>query len=212
MFFIQWLKQPVIQVRRRVPMILPLPGQLLSFVICTQSTALSRFSTENVLCICCRSINPRVTEPSTRKSRSFVPLSLIHSRAFRKDLCVLGSDLVSIPRGPPCALLEDGRFPLGQHGRLPLVDALEPVSEAAADAGKDGPGPEGGLVEEGAHLEAELPEADGDACLDSHNCVSFVMFCFRVKVMMLSGGVGRRSQCRMVSYQSLTRTVFSKPS
>lgn len=77
---------------------------------------------------------------------------------------MLGGDLVGLPGGPPRALLEDDGFPVLEHLGLSLVDALQPVSEAAARAGEDGPGPERGAVEERAHLEAELPEADGHAC------------------------------------------------
>lgn len=85
---------------------------------------------------------------------------------------MLGGDLVGLPGGPPRALLEDDGFPVLEHLGLSLVDALQPVSEAAARAGKEGPGPERGAVEERAHLEAELPEADGHACDVLVSCFS----------------------------------------
>lgn len=58
---------------------------------------------------------------------------------------------------PPCALLEKSISPVCQHLELALFDACEPVSEAATDGCVDGVDPEGFLVEERAHFNAELP-------------------------------------------------------
>lgn len=46
---------------------------------------------------------------------------------------------------------------------LSLFNALDPVSETAADTSEEGVGPEGFFDEERTHFDAELPESDGDA-------------------------------------------------
>lgn len=60
---------------------------------------------------------------------------------------------------PPRPLLENVLLSLVQDGRLPLVDSLQPVSEACTYAGEDGVGPEGFLEEKRSHLDTELPGA-----------------------------------------------------
>lgn len=50
-----------------------------------------------------------------------------------------------------------------QHGSLPLVDTLEPVPEPPRDSHEDGVPVDGISGEEWAHLETELPPADGGA-------------------------------------------------
>lgn len=65
----------------------------------------------------------------------------------------------------PSPLLQQSPLALAQHLRLPVVHALQPVSEARAAERIDGVRPQGGAVEEGAHLDADLPEAHGQACL-----------------------------------------------
>lgn len=46
---------------------------------------------------------------------------------------------------------------------MSLFNALDPVSETAADTSEEGVGPEGFFDEERTHFDAELPESDGDA-------------------------------------------------
>jgi hypothetical protein len=53
---------------------------------------------------------------------------------------------------------------IGQHPELSVLDAHEPVSKAAANSSVDGVDPERLLVEERAHLNAELPQSCSDAC------------------------------------------------
>lgn len=64
----------------------------------------------------------------------------------------------------PRPLLQQQSLALFQHLGLSVVDALQPVSEAGTAGGVDGVHPEGALVEEGAHLNADLPESHGEAC------------------------------------------------
>jgi len=58
---------------------------------------------------------------------------------------------------PPCAFLEQCVAAVGQVLELAVLDAHQPVAEAAADASIDGVDPERLAVEERAHLNAELP-------------------------------------------------------
>jgi hypothetical protein len=58
---------------------------------------------------------------------------------------------------PPCALLEQCVAAVGQVPELAVLDAHQPVAEAAADASIDGVDPERLFVEQRAHLNAELP-------------------------------------------------------
>ena len=60
-------------------------------------------------------------------------------------------------------LLQQHGLARRQRRSLSIVNALQPVSEARAAEGVDGVSPEGGLVEERAHLDADLPEAHGEA-------------------------------------------------
>lgn len=61
-------------------------------------------------------------------------------------------------------LLEQSLPSLREDLQLPVLNALEPVPEASSDAREERVHPEGFLVQERAHLDAQLPEADGDAC------------------------------------------------
>lgn len=76
---------------------------------------------------------------------------------------MLSRDRIGLPRRPLRPLLNDGRFPVVQHGALSLVNALQPVSEAAAHACEYRVCPQRAAVEEGSHLEAKLPDADRHA-------------------------------------------------
>lgn len=58
---------------------------------------------------------------------------------------------------PPGSLLEQLVSSVGEESELAVLNAHEPVAEAAPDSGVDGVDPEGLLVEERAHLNAELP-------------------------------------------------------
>lgn len=98
----------------------------------------------------------------------FAPIPLL-SHALPLSLALAGahflssSSLLSLARRLAGPLLQNRLFSVGEHGVLPLVDALQPVPEAPADAGEHGPGPERAAVEERPHLEAELPESGGDS-------------------------------------------------
>jgi hypothetical protein len=58
---------------------------------------------------------------------------------------------------PPCSLLEQLVSSVGEESELAVLDAHEPVAEASTDSSVDGVDPERFLVEERAHLNAELP-------------------------------------------------------
>lgn len=60
------------------------------------------------------------------------------------------------------SLLQQDGLALSQRSALTVVDTLQPIAEAGAAGGVDGVCPEGLLVEERAHLNADLPEADGN--------------------------------------------------
>jgi hypothetical protein len=64
----------------------------------------------------------------------------------------------------PRPLLQQSPLPLAQLLRLSVVHTLQPVSEARSAERIDGVRPQRGAVEEGAHLDADLPEAHGEAC------------------------------------------------
>lgn len=65
---------------------------------------------------------------------------------------------------PSCSLLQQLVSSVGQESELPVLYAHEPISKAATNSSVNGVDPEGFLVEERAHLNAELPESCGDAC------------------------------------------------
>lgn len=77
--------------------------------------------------------------------------------------------LLSVPSRLPRPLLQQRLLSIRQDRRLPVVDALQPVAEAGTARGVDGVDPEGALVEEGAHLDADLPEAYGGAYIAGKN-------------------------------------------
>jgi hypothetical protein len=64
---------------------------------------------------------------------------------------------------PPRSLLQQTCPPRSQDSLLSLFHTHQPVAERAACASEDGVHPEGSLVEERTHLEAELPDADCEA-------------------------------------------------
>lgn len=75
-----------------------------------------------------------------------------------------GSSLRS-PRLCPHPLLQQPVLAVTQRRRLSVVHALKPISEAGTTGCVDGVDPQRALVEKGAHLDANLPEAHGQACL-----------------------------------------------
>lgn len=79
-----------------------------------------------------------------------------------RRLCRLGS-LRRVPGRLPRPLLQQRLLAVVQESSLVVVDALEPVSEARAACRVEGVDPEGALVEEWAHLDADLPEAHAQA-------------------------------------------------
>lgn len=72
---------------------------------------------------------------------------------------LLGAAIVeaTLPLGSPPPLLDQSVACLAQVAHLVVLHALEPVAEAGADKAVDGVGEETLTVEEGAHLNAELP-------------------------------------------------------
>lgn len=102
---------------------------------------------------------------------NFVVKASSHSsclQVFLHPICLgplsCSNNTSSLTLVPPRPLVQDRLLPLGQHRLLPLVDALEPVSEAGAHAAEDGVGPETLLKEDRAHLDTQLPCSDGDTC------------------------------------------------
>ena len=71
---------------------------------------------------------------------------------------------LSLAGGAARPLLEDGLLALVQDGVLALVHAVEPVAEAGSRAREHGVRPQRAAVEEGPHLQAQLPEPDRYAC------------------------------------------------
>jgi hypothetical protein len=63
----------------------------------------------------------------------------------------------TLPLGSPPPLLNQSVASLAEVAHLVVLHALEPVAEAGADEAVDGVGEETLAVEEGAHLDAELP-------------------------------------------------------
>lgn len=71
-------------------------------------------------------------------------------------LCGAGVQ-AALPLGSPPPLLDQSVASLAEVAHLVVLHALEPVAEAGADEAVDGVGEEALAVEEGAHLDAELP-------------------------------------------------------
>ena len=72
---------------------------------------------------------------------------------------LLGAAVVeaTLSLGSPPPLLDQSVAGLAQVAHLVVLHALEPVAEAGADEAVDGVGEEALAVEEGAHLNSELP-------------------------------------------------------
>jgi hypothetical protein len=72
---------------------------------------------------------------------------------------LLGAAIVeaTLPLGSPPPLLDQSVAGLAEVAHLVVLHALEPVAEAGADEAVDGVGEEALAVEEGAHLNSELP-------------------------------------------------------
>lgn len=96
--------------------------------------------------------------PSSQACPFLLTFLLLLSRPLLSRLSPLSITL-SLPR----PLLQQSPLPLAQHLGLSVVHALQPVSEARSAERIDGVRPQGGAVEEGAHLDADLPEAHGEA-------------------------------------------------
>lgn len=91
---------------------------------------------------------------------SFKPLFSLLLRPHSLSLLSPLSIALCLPR----PLLHQSPLPLAQLRSLSVVNALQPVSEARSAERIDGVRPQRGAVEEGAHLDADLPEAHGEAC------------------------------------------------
>lgn len=70
----------------------------------------------------------------------------------------------SVALVPSPSLLQNGLSSLSEDLQLSLLDALEPVAETSTNTREEGVHPEGFLIQEGAHFDAQLPESDGNAC------------------------------------------------
>lgn len=75
--------------------------------------------------------------------------------------------LVHIPLVSPPPLLKKSVSGLSKDAHLCVLDTGQPVAEGAANAGVHGVCPKGLALEHWAHLNAELPDADGNACEDN---------------------------------------------
>lgn len=74
------------------------------------------------------------------------------------ELLLCGASVqAALPLGSPPPLLDQSVAGLAEVAHLVVLHALEPVAEAGADEAVDGVGEEALAVEEGAHLDAELP-------------------------------------------------------
>jgi len=71
-----------------------------------------------------------------------------------------------LPFRPPSPLRQQIIPPLRQYFHLSALDPGQPISETSSRGGEEGPRPKGFFVEEGTHFDAELPEADCEACSD----------------------------------------------
>ena len=70
---------------------------------------------------------------------------------------------LTLPLCSSPSLLKQRVSGLSQQAQLSVLGSLQPVSERGADAAKQGESPQSVALENGAHLNAELPDADGDA-------------------------------------------------
>ena len=73
------------------------------------------------------------------------------------ELLLCGACVQALPLGSPPPLLDQSVAGLAEVAHLVILHALKPVAEAGADEAVDGVGEEALAVEEGAHLDAELP-------------------------------------------------------
>ena len=92
----------------------------------------------------------------TREQSLLLPLVLSSHIPIQPLLC------------PPSPLLQQSVSRLAQVAHLSLLHTLQVVADSRAEAGVDGIDP--GLGEERSHFDAELPEADSEAC-DSRELV-----------------------------------------
>lgn len=79
------------------------------------------------------------------------------SKQALAELLLCGARVQALPLGSPPPLLDQSVAGLAEVAHLVVLHALEPVAEAGADKAVDGVGEEALAVEEGAHLDAELP-------------------------------------------------------
>lgn len=79
------------------------------------------------------------------------------SKQALAELLLCGARVQALPLGSPPSLLDQSVAGLTEVAHLVVLHALEPVAEAGADKAVDGVGEEALAVEEGAHLDAELP-------------------------------------------------------
>ena len=89
--------------------------------------------------------------------RLVISLRRASEKALTKLLLSTTIVKATLPLSPPPPLLNQSVAGLAQVAHLVVLHALEPVAEAGADEAVDGVGEEALAVEEGAHLDAELP-------------------------------------------------------
>jgi hypothetical protein len=78
-------------------------------------------------------------------------------KALAELLCCGAAVQASLPLRSPPPLLNESVAGLAKVAHLVVFHALQPVAEAGTDEAVDGVGEEALAVEEGAHLDAELP-------------------------------------------------------
>jgi hypothetical protein len=98
-------------------------------------------------------LHPHVFDESRISQQCLSQICLSKILASLRMLCCGG--LVTLL--PPCPLLEQLISSVGQQPELAVFDTREPVAKAATDSSVDGVHPKRLLVEERAHLNAELP-------------------------------------------------------
>ncbi|KAG8424662.1 hypothetical protein J3458_001434 [Metarhizium acridum] len=158
----------------------PIAGLFIQCIIVTMRSQI-KYKHQKNLCIPCalahmyKSYNPEF-HPISLPRRHISPVVPRSSLVVHTPppFPLLQSSRSGLPLRLPLALLEQKGLALAQHGALLVVDALQPVSERAAAQSVRRVRPQRRLVEEGAHLDSDLPEAHGEACIATN--VSFLPF------------------------------------
>ena len=104
-------------------------------------------------------LTPAPSIPQQLSTAQHLVISLLRASEKALTKLLLSTTIVkaTLPLSPPPPLLNQSVAGLAQVAHLVVLHALEPVAEAGADEAVDGVGEEALAVEEGAHLDAELP-------------------------------------------------------